>query len=112
LVTTEIGRWLWTTTPAQRSLFVKGKVELSEHALSLANSLNFLLQRIQGRLLPDNWAKPGEDAVGITGPKTAIEIPGSGQIRIPDALTDTTLTEVKNVRLVELLAATAGLHHV
>jgi hypothetical protein len=39
----------------------------------------------------------GEDAVGITGPKVSIEIPGSGQIRIPDALSPTTLTEVKNV---------------
>jgi hypothetical protein len=39
----------------------------------------------------------GEEAVGVTGPKVAIQIPGSDQIRIPDALSSTTLTEVKNV---------------
>jgi hypothetical protein len=50
-----------------------------------------------GTALARQLGQAGEDAVGITGPKTAIEIPGSGQIRIPDALTDTTLTEVKNV---------------
>ena len=31
------------------------------------------------------------------GPKTGIRIPGTNQLRFPDALTDTTLTEVKNV---------------
>jgi len=39
--------------------------------------------------------KAGEDAVGITGPKTVIEI--GGRSRIPDALTNEVLTEVKNV---------------
>lgn len=38
----------------------------------------------------------GERAVGITGPKTAINV--AGRTRIPDALTRTTLTEVKNVK--------------
>jgi hypothetical protein len=40
----------------------------------------------------------GEEAVGITGPKVAIEIPGSGQVRVPDGFdTDAkVLTEVKN----------------
>lgn len=42
------------------------------------------------------WA--GEDAVGITGPKVGIQIPGSGIMRFPDQLTSTALTEVKNVR--------------
>jgi len=32
----------------------------------------------------------GEDALGITGPKTGIRIPGSGRIRFPDQLTGTT----------------------
>jgi len=44
-----------------------------------------------GTALARQLGQAGEDAVGITGPKTAIEIPGSGQIRIPDALTDTNL---------------------
>jgi hypothetical protein len=52
---------------------------------------------LSGTALARQLGQAGEDAVGITGPKTAIEIPGSSQIRIPDALTDTTLTEVKNV---------------
>jgi hypothetical protein len=38
----------------------------------------------------------GERAVGITGPKTAINV--AGRTRIPDAMTRTTLTEVKNVK--------------
>jgi len=50
-----------------------------------------------GTALARSLGQAGEDAVGIAGPKVSIEIPGSGQIRIPDALTDTTLTEVKNV---------------
>ena len=52
---------------------------------------------LSGTALARSLGQAGEDAVGITGPKVSIEIPGSGQIRIPDALTDTTLTEVKNV---------------
>jgi RHS repeat-associated protein len=52
---------------------------------------------LTGTALARSLGQAGEDAVGITGPKVSIEIPGSGQIRIPDALTDTTLTEVKNV---------------
>jgi hypothetical protein len=39
----------------------------------------------------------GEDAVGITGPKRGIRIPGSNQLRVPDAIYGTVLTEVKNV---------------
>ena len=50
-----------------------------------------------GIALAQQLGQAGEDAVGITGPKTSIEIPGSGQIRFPDALTDTVLKEVKNV---------------
>lgn len=41
--------------------------------------------------------RAGEEAVGIVGPKTRIQIPGTDRIRIPDQLTSTTLTEVKNV---------------
>ena len=51
-----------------------------------------------GTALARQLGQAGEDAVGIDqAAKVSIEIPGSGQIRIPDALTDTTLTEVKNV---------------
>jgi len=39
----------------------------------------------------------GEEAVGIMGPKVGIRVPGTNQLRFPDALTNTTLTEVKNV---------------
>jgi len=39
----------------------------------------------------------GEQAVGLFGPKVGIRIPGSNQLRVPDNLTTTTLTEVKNV---------------
>ncbi|MFC3198298.1 DUF6443 domain-containing protein [Parapedobacter deserti] len=38
----------------------------------------------------------GEQAVGLSGAKTAIQV--GGKTRIPDALTRTTLTEVKNVK--------------
>ncbi len=41
--------------------------------------------------------KAGEDAVGLKGPKTAIRV--NGRTRIPDELTPTTLTEVKNVKV-------------
>jgi RHS repeat-associated protein len=40
--------------------------------------------------------RAGEEAVGTLGPKTRILV--NGRIRIPDALTRTTLTEVKNVK--------------
>lgn len=52
---------------------------------------------LSGTALARQLGRAGEHAVGITGPKTAIQIPGSGQIRFPDALTESTLTEVKNV---------------
>lgn len=52
---------------------------------------------LSGTALARGLGQAGEDAVGITGPKVSIEIPGSGRIRIPDALTESTLTEVKNV---------------
>jgi len=39
----------------------------------------------------------GEQAVGLTGPKMAVRIPGKGNLRYPDGLTATTITEVKNV---------------
>jgi len=54
-------------------------------------------EALTGTALARALGQAGEDAVGISVPKTAIEIPGSGAIRFPDALTDTTLTEVKNV---------------
>lgn len=38
----------------------------------------------------------GERAVGITGPKTVINV--AERTRIPDAMTEFTLTEVKNVK--------------
>lgn len=38
----------------------------------------------------------GEQAVGLSGAKTAIQV--GGRTKIPDALTRTTLTEVKNVK--------------
>jgi len=52
---------------------------------------------LSGTALARQLGQAGEDAVGITGPKVSIQIPGSGQIRIPDGLNATTLTEVKNV---------------
>ncbi len=39
----------------------------------------------------------GEAAVGLFGPKVGIRIPGANNLRFPDNLTTTTLTEVKNV---------------
>jgi hypothetical protein len=50
--------------------------------------------------------REGENAVGITGPKEPIEIPGSQRIRIPDQLDKAAkvLTEVKNVARVNLTA--------
>ncbi len=39
----------------------------------------------------------GEQAVGLFGPKVGIRIPGANNLRFPDNLTTTTLTEVKNV---------------
>jgi hypothetical protein len=42
----------------------------------------------------------GEDAVGITGPKRGIRIPGNNRLRIPDAISEfrKVITEVKNVK--------------
>jgi RHS repeat-associated protein len=40
--------------------------------------------------------KAGEQAVGLSGPKKAIQV--GSKTRIPDGLTSTTLTEVKNVK--------------
>ena len=40
----------------------------------------------------------GEAAVGDIGPKVRINIPGTDRYRIPDGLTNATLSEVKNVR--------------
>jgi RHS repeat-associated protein len=62
--------------------------EMIDEAASAAQS---------GTALARQLGQAGEDAVGITGPKTQIQIPGTDRIRIPDQLTDTTLTEVKNV---------------
>jgi len=45
---------------------------------------------------PVRVGQAAERAVGITGPKTKISI--NGRVRVPDALTRTTLTEVKNVK--------------
>ena len=53
---------------------------------------------LSGTALARQLGQAGEDAVGITGPKTGITIPGSGITRFPDQLTSTTLTEVKNVQ--------------
>lgn len=39
----------------------------------------------------------GEQAVGLFGPKVGIRVPGANNLRFPDNLTATTLTEVKNV---------------
>lgn len=75
-------------------LFLMGSPAMEGHAAFWRSSL---AAENTGTALARQLGQAGEDAVGITGPKTAIEIPGSGQIRIPDALTDTTLTEVKNV---------------
>jgi RHS repeat-associated protein len=50
---------------------------------------------LEGTALARQLGIEGEEAVGLTGEKTAIEV--AGRTRIPDALTDTTLTEVKNV---------------
>ncbi|MDR3468688.1 MAG: RHS repeat-associated core domain-containing protein [Xanthobacteraceae bacterium] len=52
---------------------------------------------VSGTALARSLGQAGENAVGTTGPKVSIEIPGSGQVRVPDALTQSTLTEVKNV---------------
>jgi RHS repeat-associated protein len=52
---------------------------------------------LTGTALARSLGQVGEAAVGITGPKVSIEIPGSSQIRVPDALTESILTEVKNV---------------
>lgn len=72
---------------------------MTRYRISFARFAEFLAadKGLSGTSLARHLGRAGEDAVGITGPKTAIEIPGSGQIRIPDALTDATLTEVKNV---------------
>ena len=45
---------------------------------------------------PQAVGKAGEQAAGINGPKQPIDI--NSRIRIPDGLTDSTLTEVKNVK--------------
>ncbi|MDR1199320.1 MAG: hypothetical protein LBK94_10000 [Prevotellaceae bacterium] len=50
----------------------------------------------EGTALARELGVAGERAVGITGSKTAIKV--AGRTRIPDALTRTTLIEVKNVK--------------
>lgn len=39
----------------------------------------------------------GEQAVGLFGAKAGIRVPGANNLRFPDNLTTTTITEVKNV---------------
>ncbi|MCK4797179.1 MAG: hypothetical protein KAT05_07340, partial [Spirochaetes bacterium] len=45
---------------------------------------------------PQQLGKLGEKAVGNIGPKVRINV--NGRVRIPDGLTRTTLSEVKNVQ--------------
>jgi RHS repeat-associated protein len=51
---------------------------------------------VGGGIGPIRIGQAGEEAVGIYGPKTAIEI--NGRIRIPDQVTNEVLREVKNVQ--------------
>jgi RHS repeat-associated protein len=51
----------------------------------------------KGGIGPVLVGQAGEKAVGINGAKTKIPIPGTTRNRIPDRLTPTTLSEVKNV---------------
>ena len=44
----------------------------------------------------------GERLAGIKGPKTPVEVPGTGRIRIPDKLRPKTLEEVKYVKSLSL----------
>jgi hypothetical protein len=55
---------------------------------------------IKGIALARKLGQAGEDAVGIVGPKSAINV--AGRTRFPDALTRTTLIEVKNVKALNL----------
>lgn len=65
-----------------------------------------LLGKIKFRKSPDRMADirakglAGEEAVGINGPKTKIEV--DGRNRYPDRLTENTLEEVKNVKRLSL----------
>jgi hypothetical protein len=52
-------------------------------------------QSSKGGVGPVRKGEAGERAVGVTGPKTKILV--NGRRRIPDRLTGSTLTEVKNI---------------
>jgi hypothetical protein len=76
-----------------------GMESTPESTLSLPapkmNEVNFIPSK-SGTALARELGATGENAVGITGPKTAINV--NGRVRIPDALTESALTEVKNVK--------------
>jgi hypothetical protein len=54
---------------------------------------------VTGPALARQLGVEGEQAVGITGPKVGVRIPGSNQLRFPDGLDleTNTLSEIKNV---------------
>lgn len=56
----------------------------------------------RGGARPVRVGQAGERNAGITGSKTRIRIHGTPRKRIPDHLTPTTLTEVKNVQSLSL----------
>ena len=76
---------------------IDGLIDLGAAGVGESAATEVIESELGGIRLAQKLGKAGEDAVGITGPKVRIEIPGSDRMRIPDALTGTTLTEVKNV---------------
>ena len=64
--------------------------------LTLSPLSNIGPAQLTGLALAQSLGRSGESTAGITAPKTAIIIPGSGTTCFPDGLTGTTLIEVKN----------------
>jgi RHS repeat-associated protein len=108
----EYNKLLWTPTEIKNyinfeiflaSFFIPAG-EVSDASLFLLRSIRWspkLLKAAKtGAQTAYQLGRAGEEAVGTLGPKTRILV--DGRIRIPDALTRTTLTEVKNVKSLSL----------
>lgn len=98
-----------TPTAAFR-MFGKGEYNW-ENGLTLAGAVAAPVLKVGGKIVGNGvevavesataraarLGAEGEQAVGLYGPKVGIRVPGANNLRFPDNLTTTTLTEVKNV---------------
>lgn len=80
---------------------IQQAAQAAQRASSAAQSAASTVAKSCGGVGPVNVGKAGEAAVratGMIGPKPNMAIEMSGRLRIPDGLTNTVLSEVKNVQ--------------